>query len=206
MPNGPSPPGYCLHSNSCRNYLRTHKDTSNQAWDIPNTTHSPSQSNIAISEAITALLPSTNNAKQSLTTRLCLHFSYCGNCLRTSEDTSNQMWAILYTTQNSSWSNITILKAMVVPPPSTNNTTWSHIIRLLTHSNSCGNHLRTCKDTSNQVQGPAYNSQNHTLAINLSQFVTITTSYLSQNYSTVLPLLSMSHCITLSPKCHHLSW
>ncbi len=30
------------------------------------------------------------------------------------------------------------------------------------HSNSCGNCLRTCEDTSNLVRGPTYTFQNHT--------------------------------------------
>ena len=33
--NDPSPSGYCLHFNSCRNRSRTHNDTSNQARAFP---------------------------------------------------------------------------------------------------------------------------------------------------------------------------
>ena len=70
MPNDPSPPGYCPHFNSCRNCLRTHKDTPNQARALPHTPQNTHRSNIDILEEITATLPSTDNAKQSLTTRL----------------------------------------------------------------------------------------------------------------------------------------
>jgi hypothetical protein len=48
----PSPPGYCQHSNSCGNSLRTCEDTSNQARAFPHTSpkytsveHHPSGSN-----------------------------------------------------------------------------------------------------------------------------------------------------------------
>ena len=49
---------------------RTHQDTPNQAQALPHTPQNTHQSNIDILEEITATLPSTDNAKRSLTTRL----------------------------------------------------------------------------------------------------------------------------------------
>ena len=69
-PNDPSPPGYCPHFNSCGNCWRTRNDTSNQAQALPHTSPNTHQSNINISEEITAPPPSTVNAKQSFTIRL----------------------------------------------------------------------------------------------------------------------------------------
>jgi len=69
-PNDPSPSGYCQHSNSCGNSLRTCKDTPNQARAFPHTSQNSPQLNIALLEAITALPPSTNNAKQFFISRL----------------------------------------------------------------------------------------------------------------------------------------
>jgi hypothetical protein len=63
IPNDSSPPGYCLHFNSCGNCSRTHQDTSNQARALSHTTHNSPQSYIAGSEAITVPLPSTDNTK-----------------------------------------------------------------------------------------------------------------------------------------------
>ncbi len=72
MTINPSPSGYCFHFNYRKNHSRTHLDTSNQVQAFPLTSKYTNQSNIAISEVITVPLPSTNNAKQSLTTRLLL--------------------------------------------------------------------------------------------------------------------------------------
>ena len=69
-PNDPSLPGYCPHFNSCGNCWTTRKDTSNQARALPHTSPNTHQSNINISEEITAPPPSTVNAKQSFTIRL----------------------------------------------------------------------------------------------------------------------------------------
>jgi len=70
MPNNFLPSGYCLHINSCRNHLRTHEDTSNQARAFPHTSQNTHQSNIANSNVIAVPLPSTDKAKQFLTIRL----------------------------------------------------------------------------------------------------------------------------------------
>ena len=70
MPNDPPPPGYCPHFNSCGNFLRTCKDTSNQTRALPHTSQNTHQSNINILEEITAPPPYTVNPKQSFTIRL----------------------------------------------------------------------------------------------------------------------------------------
>ena len=62
-PSDSSPPGYCLHFNSCGNCSRAHQDTSNQARALPHTTQNSPRSYIAGSEAITVSPPSTNNFK-----------------------------------------------------------------------------------------------------------------------------------------------
>jgi hypothetical protein len=68
--DNPSPPGYCPHFNFPGNHSRTHGDTPNQARALPHTPQNTHRSNIDISKEITATLPSTDNAKQSLTIRL----------------------------------------------------------------------------------------------------------------------------------------
>jgi hypothetical protein len=68
-PIDPSPPGFCLYSNSCGNHLTTREDTLNQKRDFSHTSHNSSRLENAVSEAIVALPPSTNNAERLLITR-----------------------------------------------------------------------------------------------------------------------------------------
>ncbi len=70
--NNPSPLGYCLHFNSWMNCIRTRGYSSNQVQAFPHISQNTHQSNISISEVIAALMISTDNNKQSLTTRLLL--------------------------------------------------------------------------------------------------------------------------------------
>ena len=80
-PNDPSPSDNCHHINSHENRSRTCKETSNQALAFPYTSKNTHQSNIAISEAIEAPLPSTDNAKQCLTIRLLPSTDNAKQCL-----------------------------------------------------------------------------------------------------------------------------
>ena len=88
----PSPPGFCLHSNSCGNHLTTCEDTLNQARAFPHTSQNSSRLENAISEAIVALPLSINNTKWLLVTRpgYCLHSNSRGNHSTTHQDRSNQ--------------------------------------------------------------------------------------------------------------------
>ena len=149
--NDPSPSGYCLHFNSRGNCSRICEYTSNQARAFPHTSQNTHRSNIVISEAIAAPLPSTGNAKRFLTIRLlCLHFSSCGNRSRTRKDTSNQTRYFPHTPQNIHRSNITISEVITAPLPSTHNVKQSLTIRLLPVLQLLRS--RTREDTSNQTR------------------------------------------------------
>jgi len=71
------------------------------------------------------------------------------------------------------------------------------------HSNSCGNCLRTCEDTSNQVQGPTYTFQNHTTIFLEDQSITnchnTTSSHNAPSLTTLSscpnPLITTTHWI-----------
>jgi hypothetical protein len=58
------------------------------------------------------------------------------------------------------------------------------------HSNSCGNCLRTCKDTSNLVRGPTYTFQNHTTIFLEDQSLTNCHNTISSHNAPSLTTLS----------------
>ena len=58
------------------------------------------------------------------------------------------------------------------------------------HSNSCGNCLRTCEDTSNLVRGPTYTFQNHTTIFLEDQSLTNCHNTISSHNAPSLTTLS----------------
>ncbi len=91
----------------------------------------------------------------------CLHSNFCGNYSR-SQDTPKQVRApptppkIHLDHTLPFWKQSRHRRH----PPTTPNA--SSPPDYCQHSNSCGNCLRTCEDTSNLVRGPTYTFQNHT--------------------------------------------
>jgi len=83
--NDPSPSGYCLYFSSLGNRSRTCEDTSNQTRSFPHTSQNTHRSNIAILEAIAALLPSTDIVKRSLTIRLLPPLQFLQKSLENSQ-------------------------------------------------------------------------------------------------------------------------
>jgi hypothetical protein len=65
------------------------------------------------------------------------------------------------------------------------------------HSNSCGNCLKTCKDTPNQVRGPTYTFQTHTTIFledqSLTNCHTTTSSHNEPSLTTLSPCPTPPH-------------
>ena len=80
---------------------------------------------------------------------------------RSHKDSPNQARALPLTTQNSPHHTLPFQKQSRQrrhPPTTPNDPSPPGYCQ---HSNSCGNCLKTCKDTSKLVQGPTYTFQNH---------------------------------------------
>ncbi len=125
---------------------------------------SSSQSHISILEVITAPQPQPNDTQQSLTTRPLPHFTpifveiaqevmkiHPIKCKPSPTPPKIHLDHTLPFQKQSRW--------RCHPPTTPNDPSPSGYCQ---HSNSCGNSMRTCEDTPNQMQGPTYTFQNHT--------------------------------------------
>ncbi len=124
--------------------------------------------------------------------------NFCRNCSRSHEDSPNQVQALPHTTQNSPRSHIAISKKKSRrrrhPPTTPNDPSPPGYCQ---HSNSCGNCLRTCKDTSNLVRGPTYTFRNHTTIFLEDQSLTNCHNTISSH--NVPSLTTLSSCVRTPP-------